>query len=316
MSYLNDPREGRFGEDGQLWEMDNRVETRYYWNGQFLDLCNMTPEEYSKCNPCLGGGGNGNCDCDEDNTKSKNVIEPVVEGDIDDTNNYYISLTASYPVATAQKINVIYTYQDEDGNEQTNEETVELTSGSMVLEKTSCIGPLAFYPYSIQLFFLSGEKKNSDDAYNYEVVDKEGTVDDEDKDIQIFWGVYPTTATTEYSVKATVNPLKNPSGLTAESIYKYGVSFTLPQSPEKIVSQEIADRNCYDLAIIIPEEYEGKLSVEDEFGPEPDFWKKIDLRPTDYPNHVIYLCYNDENNSQIASDMEEIEFEKSITIEE
>ena len=47
--YLNDPRENAISpENSVIWEQDNRVEPRYMWNGQLLDLCGMNPDDYQK----------------------------------------------------------------------------------------------------------------------------------------------------------------------------------------------------------------------------------------------------------------------------
>ena len=48
MAYLKDIRENSIGEAGKLWEADNRVEERYYWNGAYIDFCDLPPEEYGK----------------------------------------------------------------------------------------------------------------------------------------------------------------------------------------------------------------------------------------------------------------------------
>lgn len=47
--YMNDPREQTVRYDsGYTWEADNRVEERFYWNAQLLDLCNLPISEYMK----------------------------------------------------------------------------------------------------------------------------------------------------------------------------------------------------------------------------------------------------------------------------
>lgn len=48
MSYLGDIRENSFGPNGELWEGDNRIEERHYWNGAFIDLCDLSAEDYAK----------------------------------------------------------------------------------------------------------------------------------------------------------------------------------------------------------------------------------------------------------------------------
>jgi hypothetical protein len=47
-NYMNDPRAVMVAENGVFldWCGDD---TRYYYNGAYIDLCGMTPEEYMKC---------------------------------------------------------------------------------------------------------------------------------------------------------------------------------------------------------------------------------------------------------------------------
>lgn len=47
-NYMNDPRAAMVAENGVFldWCGDD---TRYYYNGAYVDLCGMTPEEYMKC---------------------------------------------------------------------------------------------------------------------------------------------------------------------------------------------------------------------------------------------------------------------------
>lgn len=69
--YLGDPRESLVSLDAPgVWEADNRVEQRWQWGAQILDLCDLSPEEYKNstavtvktiqdCGECSGGGGGG-----------------------------------------------------------------------------------------------------------------------------------------------------------------------------------------------------------------------------------------------------------------
>lgn len=59
MSYLGDIRENSIGPNGELWEGDNRIEKRHYWNGAYIDLCNLPGEEYSKTIFVTNGSGSG-----------------------------------------------------------------------------------------------------------------------------------------------------------------------------------------------------------------------------------------------------------------
>ena len=48
MAYLGDIRENSISPEGIIWESDNRKDTRYYWNGAFIDFCDLPPEDYAK----------------------------------------------------------------------------------------------------------------------------------------------------------------------------------------------------------------------------------------------------------------------------
>lgn len=66
---LGDPRESLVSlKDHAYWEADNRVEERWQWGAQILDLCNLSPEDYKNstdvtvksikdCGECGGGSG-------------------------------------------------------------------------------------------------------------------------------------------------------------------------------------------------------------------------------------------------------------------
>ena len=68
---LGDPRESLVSlKTPGTWEADNRVEERWQWGAQLLDLCNLSPEDYKNstavtvktiqdCGECGNGGGGG-----------------------------------------------------------------------------------------------------------------------------------------------------------------------------------------------------------------------------------------------------------------
>lgn len=62
MAYLGDIRENSIGPNGEIWESDNRVEERYYYNGMFIDLCGLSPEDYSKTIFVTNGSGSSDSD--------------------------------------------------------------------------------------------------------------------------------------------------------------------------------------------------------------------------------------------------------------
>lgn len=78
MAYLGDIRENSIGPNGEIWESDNRVEERYYYNGMFIDLCGLSPEDYAKTIFVTNGSSNN----DTPNLKIKQVTLNIVNGDV------------------------------------------------------------------------------------------------------------------------------------------------------------------------------------------------------------------------------------------
>ena len=78
MAYLGDIRENSIGPNGEIWESDNRVEERYYYNGMFIDLCGLSPEDYAKTIFVTNGSSNN----DTPNVKTKQVTLNIVNGDV------------------------------------------------------------------------------------------------------------------------------------------------------------------------------------------------------------------------------------------
>lgn len=58
MAYLGDIRENSISPEGIIWENDNRKDARYYWNGAFIDLCDLPGEDYAKTIFVTSGSGN------------------------------------------------------------------------------------------------------------------------------------------------------------------------------------------------------------------------------------------------------------------
>ena len=57
MAYLGDIRENSISPEGIIWENDNRRDARYYWNGAFIDLCDLPGEDYAKTIFVTSGSG-------------------------------------------------------------------------------------------------------------------------------------------------------------------------------------------------------------------------------------------------------------------
>lgn len=126
MSYLGDIRENSFGPKGELWEGDNRIEERHYWNGAFIDLCNLSAEDYAKT--IFVTSGSGSPDTPVTPSKVQNPIT-IKESTVTDENGntYYVyQALAKQPVNSEVTVNM--TIQDEFGAEE--EVILTIPSGS------------------------------------------------------------------------------------------------------------------------------------------------------------------------------------------
>ena len=83
MSYLGDIRENSIGPNGELWEADNRIEERHYWNGAYIDLCNLPGEDYAKTIFMTNDSGPGTGGDDPTPTiPVKSITLEIIEGDV------------------------------------------------------------------------------------------------------------------------------------------------------------------------------------------------------------------------------------------
>lgn len=110
---LGDPRESLVSlKTPGTWEADNRVEERWQWGAQLLDLCNLSPEDYKNstavtvktiqdCGECSGSGGGG------DVTENKGKASISDDGVFD--------IVFEEPVAS--KLYAFVTFSDDFGNE-------------------------------------------------------------------------------------------------------------------------------------------------------------------------------------------------------
>ena len=167
---LGDPRESLVSlNDHATWEADNRVEERWQWGAQILDLCNLSPEDYKNstqvtingtvtCSGCSGGGGN-----ESGQTTTSNVGKATLEDD------GTFKITFNSPVDS--DLYVFGTIKDADGNVYTFETLVEKGSKSATYDVSELSSSS---PYSIEDIKLNTEDDESsaaetvkDDKYEY-----------------------------------------------------------------------------------------------------------------------------------------------------
>lgn len=168
--YLGDPRESLVSPEGSsIWEADNRVEERWQWGAQILDLCDLSPEEYKNstavtvksiqdCGKCGNGGGGG--DEREDNSG---------EAEISDEDEFSVKFKS--PVAST--IYVFVAVKDANGNVYDFKVTVDEGSDSANFDLTSLLGDKPYVVDEVVLNFSDdksgAEKTIKDDEYEYSV---------------------------------------------------------------------------------------------------------------------------------------------------
>ena len=127
---LGDPRESLVSlKTPGTWEADNRVEERWQWGAQLLDLCNLSPEDYKNstavtvktiqdCGECGGGGGG------TDVTENKGNAT-LNEGGI-------FAVTFDEPVNS--KLYVFVTFTDDVGEDYSFQASVEKGSDTATFD--------------------------------------------------------------------------------------------------------------------------------------------------------------------------------------
>jgi hypothetical protein len=154
---FGDPRESVISLDTPAtWEADNRVEQRWQWGAQLLDLCDLSPEDYKNstavtvktiqdCGECGSGGGGGQVE----NNQGVGVMSNSGQ------------FTVSYASAVSSTFYVFVTFKDNDGNEYSFRTTMPKGSNSATYDATTISTALPLTITSIKLGF---EEDGSDAA--------------------------------------------------------------------------------------------------------------------------------------------------------
>lgn len=250
MAYLGDLREGRFGPNGEIWEMDNRVEKRYYWNGAYTDLCDMEPEEAIKrvVNVKVVDG---------DFTKSTNKINISVS--TDSGGKYVLKAASSKAVASDVTVVADYTVVDDNGNTISGKVVIKIPTGqkeaSAVIENVASMKSMKANVTVGSSESGATGKTYTDDTYNYTVSDFSKT---EATTIPLYWGIYPYRSNMDDLV---INKLENKAD--KESYKDFPTVFRLPGIDKDLNSAEEVKDASYRLIYAIPEEYSEKMKIVD-----------------------------------------------------
>lgn len=161
MAYLGDIRENSISPEGIIWENDNRKDARYYWNGAFIDLCDLPGEDYAKTIFVTSGSGN------EPSVPSK-VQNPITIQEVkyvDENGEEYYAYKAVSKQPVTSDIVVEMTVQDEFGAEEVI--TMIVTSGSA----SSDIQPTKIMMKSPRPKVLTSDHNpKEDDKFEYDTV--------------------------------------------------------------------------------------------------------------------------------------------------
>lgn len=299
MAYLGDPREGRIGPNGELWEMDNRVEKRYYWNGAYLDLCNMDPKDATNrvVNVRVVDG-----DISVKATNKITLSSETVSGNI-----YQLKAISEKPVDSDIVIVCDYTATDSDGKTITGKATIKMAKGTTE-GTTEITGVGTVKTITVDTKVGSSEdsatgKSYSDDKYKYTVSDlnKEETTS-----IPMYWGIYPYSKDIN---DVTINVL---NGYAEESLYdEYPIEFVIPKVEKDFDSFDEAIAASYKLVIAIPEEYTSKIRIEDSTKVDNTmYFTKMNFTK----DNMAFLARTEDEDTTLAPTIYEQIFGFTITI--
>lgn len=300
MAYLGDLREDRFGPNGEIWEMDNRVEKRYYWNGAYTDLCGMEPEEVMKhfVNVKI---------ISDEVTKETNKISISVSTGSD--GKYIIKATASKAVASEVAVVGNYTVVDGGGNTVTGSTVITISKGqkegSGAMENVNTMK-------SVKVSVSVGPdesgatgKTYTDDTYDYTVTDysKSETVT-----IPLYWGIYPYKSNID---DLTINDLENK--VDNASYSDYPVTFVIPRTEDEYESLEEAIDASYRLVIALPEAYAEKMTIFYVAGVRTDYTDFFKTLGT-AKDGLKFLAVSAENDTNLTPDITDISIPFELTI--
>lgn len=299
MAYLGDPRENRIGPNGELWEMDNRVEKRYYWNGQYMDLCGMEPEEAMKrvFNVKIVED-----DADKELNNTKLSIAKGEDG------SYNIKATMDKPVASDITIVANYEVIDEKGDKITGKTVLTIIKGNTEAEsKLEGVDSISSINATVNVGpNESGatSKIYTDNDYNYIVNDFSHK---EEKKIALYWGLYPYM-----NDLATISVNDLTGSAKQVSYVDFPVNdMVIPIADKEFDSLEEMINASYRIVFALPEEYVDRISIKD-MSINSEIRDTFDL--IEHSENGIRFLVHTGDNTELAPREEEIPLTYLITI--
>lgn len=299
MAYLGDPRENRVGPNGELWEMDNRVEKRYYWNGQYMDLCGMEPEEAMKrvFNVKVVG---------EDFDKSTNKVTVSMGTNASGKNTIKVSSTST--VTSDITVVADYTIVDGDGKTVTGKVAITIpkgsSEGSAVIDGVDSIKSVKIDTKIGSSESTATGKTFSDNNYNYTVSDY---VKEETEMIQLYWGIYPYK---NDLTKISVNDLDGKANQAAYN--EYPVDMVIPIADKEYDSLQDAIDASYRIVFALPEKYINSISIIDKSSINIDVRETFDV--IEHSEMEIRFLVRTGENTELSPTDKEIPLNYLITI--
>ena len=276
-NYMKDPRANMVSDSGVFldWCGDD---TRYYYNGSYIDLCGMSPEEYMKRWDCCDG------ESDSGDVSKTNPIVLAQKPAIDETTGQefvQIIATATKPVASEITVNVTVEFI----NEETNE--IETETVAVVIPAGGRMGMMMCPRPSITITDAKPEPE-SDEQYDYVTEGNISAVIG-----CLFHGVYPTNGPDNDITVGLENIIKDVTYLT-DNVYNATVNVPYKQVDEKI-TDEVLDANLMDMVFALDADIT-EFTVVDSFG--SDYTRElkkvrtISVEAPDGNGNMITAFYN------------------------
>ena len=278
---LGDPRESLVSlEDHATWEADNRVEERWQWGAQILDLCDLSPEDYKNstavtvksiqdCGECGGGSGGGGSI-----SNNKGVAKISEDG----------TFTITFDKEVASDLYAFVTFKDNDFEEYSF--TVKIPKGSKkgTYNVTSISSDKPYDVTGVELGFdESGSdagKTAKDDEYEYSST-VEGNIAGKTYALSILCTETDSLTAQDYleiiqaqgegfDYLASYDELKINKEGTGEAVF-YAACTNVPEWMPDNVEAIYFSAHSYDFVILTQDDI---TEIKEDFTLETENWEK------------------------------------------
>lgn len=137
MAYLGDIRENSISPEGIIWENDNRKDARYYWNGAFIDLCDIPGEDYAKT--IFVTNGSSSSDTPVEPSKATNAITIEIVKYTNDNNEEVYAYKAYSKLSVTSDMSIEFVIRNSENEEETIKLSIKNGSNSSETYPTSVL---------------------------------------------------------------------------------------------------------------------------------------------------------------------------------